>query len=750
MNRPTKIAGIFLALLVLPAATDLHAELPDHPAIDRAPLPGWVDLLPFDELDPDMETPRVRVGPETEDHLAPADASADAGAEADASTDEEAEGDAEETMSDVRFLLEEDQVRLSAAGPASRYSRFVYRVESRTALESWSSWEQEFAPDYERLRLHHLRVRRDGRWSDRLAASEASILQREPGLEENVFDETRTLVVVLDDVRVGDVVDVAWSKDGGNPVFDGSYFDTYRLGWRTEVDRRRLIVDHPESRGLAYRTHAGADEPGEERYAGRRVRWTWDLRGLEALETESSVPAGEWQLPWVELGDVGSWGEVATWATPLFRTDPSREALAPVLGELRRRLGDDAAPAEIVRAARDWVQEEVRYFAHLMGPHSHTPHEPADILRRRYGDCKDKTYLLLHLLHARGLDAWPVFVHSRNGASVDRRLPSPGAFDHAIVGVRLPPRDDGDDGDDGKGERKVYVDPTSSLQGGGPFWVPDYGWGLEIRPGATGLTRVTASSEAAGRTEVVYRYEVPAESRTSEVEITSVYTGAEAERQRRFLDGQSPQDVLDGYVSYYTTDRVELEPREALRIEDDREANRIEIVESYDLTYIPASDDDPLLFDSLPRLIESQGLPTVPNAPEEREHDLSLPHPVHLVETLVVETEEPYTWEPTDLEVEEPWMRYRAESPGSGGSAVHQVTVRFELQTLADRIPVGDLAAYEAALEAIDDHTGYLIQGNVVDEDLQRHALRVLTIALGLLTLFAFVSVRALGLRDLL
>jgi len=99
------------------------------------------------------------------------------------------------------------------------------------------------------------------------------------------------------------------------------------------------------------------------------------------------------------------------------------------------------------------VQSEVRYFSISLGENSHRPEVPDVVLRRRYGDCKDKSFLLIALLRELGIKSRPVLLEIGRHRGLETTLPSAQLFDHAIVEVTV--RD-----------RKYYLDPTRLGQHG--------------------------------------------------------------------------------------------------------------------------------------------------------------------------------------------------------------------------------------------------------------------------------------------
>ena len=84
-------------------------------------------------------------------------------------------------------------------------------------------------------------------------------------------------------------------------------------------------------------------------------------------------------------------------------------------------------------ALLEYVQKEIRYTGLEIGLHSHAPNPPKVVLDRHFGDCKDKSLLLISVLGAVGIDAYPALVSSSLRVHVGEILPSPLAFDHVVV-----------------------------------------------------------------------------------------------------------------------------------------------------------------------------------------------------------------------------------------------------------------------------------------------------------------------------
>ena len=117
---------------------------------------------------------------------------------------------------------------------------------------------------------------------------------------------------------------------------------------------------------------------------------------------------------------------------------------------LRQEPGAGACgdPGELVPAASTpggpeaarWVQDKIRYVAIEAGEGGDVPREPPLVARRLYGDCKDKTFLLMALMARRQIESYPVLTRPRDSGAIDPAFPSPVQFNHVILAVRVAAR----------------------------------------------------------------------------------------------------------------------------------------------------------------------------------------------------------------------------------------------------------------------------------------------------------------------
>lgn len=317
---------------------------------------------------------------------------------------------------------------------AATYIHRAIQVNDAATLARIGQTEITYQPDYQRVQLHQLRIRRGQQLIDKLADADIRFLRREPELDNGIYGGSVTAAIVINDVRVGDTLEFAYTTFGSNPVFDNRFFDG--AGWRNEapVGRRRITVDAPPGRTINYRALGPDGEvlpvARESQAKGRRVV-RFEGQRLPAVVLEPYAPRDYQQVSWIQFSEFGSWKDVNAWATALFAVKPEDVVTLEAAGIAPGKLEDR------ISQALQFVQNDIRYLSVSLGENSHRPYPPRQVLERRYGDCKDKSLLLASLLRQLGVDAVPVLVPSYMRRGLDRMLPSPMMFDHVIVRAQV-------------------------------------------------------------------------------------------------------------------------------------------------------------------------------------------------------------------------------------------------------------------------------------------------------------------------
>ncbi|MFZ2989001.1 DUF3857 domain-containing protein [Ideonella sp.] len=414
----------------------------------------------------------------------------------------------------LQVLLVDRQTRLEPRGTV-RFIHAVRKVGDTAGLQRGAQIELEFDPAYQRLALHQLLVWRGTQRIDKLDLKRVTLLHREKQLERQMVDGRMTASIVLDDLRVGDRIEWAASLIGDNPVFGGRFVDTEwtrsELGPTGQMSLRLLAA--PE-RNIRHRV----GDPAVEVSSQVREGWRETLfrrKGASQFHFDPQLPSQLYLQDQIDLSEFADWAEVAAWAEQLFAKAMVRTPEVDAVIEGIRRQA--STPAEQVRLALDFVQRDVRYFGTEIGANSHQPATAEQVLRQRFGDCKDKSALLATLLGGLGVQATPALVSNYYHQHAATRLPSPLAFDHAIAAVQL----------DGK---TLWLDGTRSQQTGAATERQSVGLGrgLLARAGTAELATLPAPQQAL-RSVTVDTFDFPKLAEEGTLTSVTTYHGDMAE-----------------------------------------------------------------------------------------------------------------------------------------------------------------------------------------------------------------------------
>lgn len=243
------------------------------------------------------------------------------------------------------------------------------------------------------------------------------------------FQDGLLRTVVFPGVEAGSGTRVAFRKTRTKPVNRG-YFGYTVEPSREPVDNQRLIFDVPADMPLYADARGYVALPPVT--ANGRTRYEFDYRHGPYDRIENGA------VGYATYGDrlvVSTLPDYAAFAARYRNAavDPGTDD--PAVTQLARKLTAGAAdPRDKARILYDWVQANVRYVGLFLGETAAAPHRVTDILRNRYGDCKDHVALFGALLAAVGIRSEPVLI---NLGSV-YTLPSVpgyggGAINHAIT-----------------------------------------------------------------------------------------------------------------------------------------------------------------------------------------------------------------------------------------------------------------------------------------------------------------------------
>ncbi len=618
----------------------------------------------------------------------------------------------------VSVLLFDRQINVTATGD-EYYQHVAARVLNATGIADYSQLDFVVDPTFQTLDIHALRVVRDGRVVDQRETARITELAQETDLSNRVYNGRYSVNVLLSDVRAGDVVEYAYTLSSREALFPGHFYTRLDLGWSQPVEVQRVRVRSPLGRALRYRTSDGSPvPPATVRNGANEVAIL--SRNVAAVPADTQVPGWYSSWPFLEVSDLEDWGDAVRLVAPLFQKRHEGGGVDDVVRAIRAAGGSPEQQA--LRALR-YVQEEIRYTSISIGRGSHEPTDPNTILERRFGDCKDKSLLLATLLNELGIKADVALVHSWWGRALDDTLPSPYAFDHAIVRAEL-------------GGEPYWLDATAATQYGAldRGRPANFERALVLRAGARSLETIPLPAVGTSERRVLVTLdarrgiEAPAT-----LELVTQYRGGFADNIRSTFAGGNAEQRQADFTRYIARYYPSAKPVATYKLSDDRDENVVELREQYELDSAFTRNDEGVLelvlhADELYSYADALGAAS-------RRSPLALQYPVSIKQRIVAHLPESWPVETGTFTVDNPAFRYRSDV----GYAANTLTLSYEYDALADHVAPADIARYEADRARMYDDLGYLLTYNPELEGALPAAVAPLPMAVLLLVLVGSV-----------
>lgn len=465
----------------------------------------------------------------------------------------------------MHYELLDTQIRVEGASQTS-YEHQIRVVDTTAGLGPAAQIEITIDPAYQSLTIHHISVVRNGTRINKLDRQKIQMLQRETQLEARIYNGQVTASIVLDDVRVSDKVDFAYSVKGANPVFDGRLVATqWMLVTKGAADLQQFRLLAPEARNIMVQAGALVTTTTTVQNGMRDTRFV--RTAISQWENEPQASPSAFLDATVQLSEFTSWADVGRWGSSLFASALASSAGVRQQADLIRASA--TTPENRVVAALNFVQKEIRYFGTELGQSSHRPQDAAVILRQRFGDCKDKVALLIALLHELGIDAEPVLVSTVFQEDLARLLPSPLAFDHVIARVTV-------------SGQTYWLDGTRNFQTGGLQLRQSTGLGKGLTLRADNLIDLPGG-EIEQRVSVRDALHVAKMKEAPILESRITYFGAVAEYLRSERASTAAADFAARQRDVYLRLYPKLEPIGELGIEEDTAQNAMTMAQQFRL-----------------------------------------------------------------------------------------------------------------------------------------------------------------------
>ena len=433
----------------------------------------------------------------------------------------------------ILVLLDEATVTFDAKGHSTRVERLIYRVLDESGVDAWSTIDTYWSPWYhQRPEVDARVVTRDGavhRLDQKSFGTEDA--EDEPAM----FTDTRILSGPLPAVAPGSVVEQLITYRERNPLYDAGVAARHQFGRWVETRQSRLTLEYPTALGLRLVNRTKPEIQPRRSEENGVTRLVFETGPRPAIERS------EWNLP----SDVTTASTVA-WSTGKSWQDVARR-YAQIVDE---KIGDGSAVAKLTRdtvgSAKDpkeiaarilaAVERHIRYAGVEFGEGSIIPRSPAETLKNKYGDCKDKATLLVAMLRQAGVPAHAVLLRAGAGFDVEPDLPGLGHFNHVIVVT--------------EGPDPIWIDPTDEFARANELPDSDQGrLALVASNDTTELVRTPLYDASANRTSETREFRLVEDGKAFVIETTEYY-GSDERSTRRYYTSTDRKALGEGLKTY--------------------------------------------------------------------------------------------------------------------------------------------------------------------------------------------------------
>jgi len=385
----------------------------------------------------------------------------------------------------VSLLEDDESFTFDEAGRTVHSGYVVYKILTQKGAESWDAMSVAWEPWHEERPSIQARV----------IGPDFSVHMLDPkSIEESparggdykTYSDGKRLSAPFPAIAQGVVVEEEYVERETQPFFATGHVGIVSFG-REEapVEHSHLVFDAPASLPLRTATLLLLPDLKPVRVeANGRVTLTFDQPRIEGIEQRDAyLPPDYARIPEVRYSTGKSWQAMAADYSKIVDAHADPAAVQEIVDKL---IAGKTTRADKESAIVEYLDEEVRYTGIEFGEAALVPHNPADTLQQKYGDCKDKATLLVTMLRAAGIQAYVALLNAGSRMDVPADLPGMGVFDHAIAYVPAGPL---------PGDPPLWIDATDQYARLGQLPIDDQGrLALIARPETTALIKTPEST----------------------------------------------------------------------------------------------------------------------------------------------------------------------------------------------------------------------------------------------------------------
>jgi tetratricopeptide (TPR) repeat protein len=347
------------------------------------------------------------------------------------------------------ILLADEKIKITRANTQESSMHYLVKILNERGKEDFAEAAVEYDSTFEKIELVYARtIRPDGKVVN---VGSRHIRDVTKYLNFPLYSNARVFIISFPEVAIGSVLEYKIKIKRSQLVNKKDFFLSYPVQSDEPIISSQFTLIIPKERKLnvkfineEYNDFGARLNPSKEE-AGEDLIYRWQFNSIPQIIPEPSMPHDAEINPAILLSTFNSWKDLYNWwwelAFDKIKPDSS------IKETTKRIIKGKSSDVDRARAIYNFCAKDIRYVAVEYGQAGFEPHLAGDILRNKYGDCKDQAILLVTMLREAGLSAYPVLISTKQYYNLNKDFPS-ALFNHCIAVLYLK-------------DKAIFLDPTA-------------------------------------------------------------------------------------------------------------------------------------------------------------------------------------------------------------------------------------------------------------------------------------------------
>lgn len=336
------------------------------------------------------------------------------------------------------YLLMDEKTALMPDDRIESSTHACIKILNDRGKEKFSEVVLAYDSTYERIEIEYARtIKPDGTV---VTVGDKNVRDVSLYMNYPLYSNARAKIISMPEISDGCVIEYRIKEFCSKPPKTKDFNTIYCLAMDDPILLEKFQLSIPAERVLKYKivnasyNLLGFDMKPKEEIQGQRKIYSLEFKNVPQIVPEPAMPPWTRVNPYVIFSTFRDWQAVYEWWQSLYQ---DKIVVDAAIQTKVNELIDGKTTAEArIRSIYNFCVSQIRYVAVEYGDAGYEPHKAGEVFENKYGDCKDKAILLVTMLKAAGIEAYPVLVATFDSLDVQRDIAS-NLFNHAIAAVYL-------------------------------------------------------------------------------------------------------------------------------------------------------------------------------------------------------------------------------------------------------------------------------------------------------------------------